>query len=553
MFKFFTFLVLALVISGCTTTVHYETPTGKIETNIWPELRDNFDLDHYEDMPEVQDQIRWFMRHKDYLYRVAMRGAPYIYYIRQEVNKSDIPGELVLLPIIESAYNPFNYSHSGAAGLWQFMPATASGFSVKQDWWYDGRRDIVASTQAALDYLKYLNQFFNGDWLLSIAAYNCGEGTVENAIHYNQLHGEPTDFWHLHLPQQTRTYVPELLALSAILSNPTRYPMQWPNTSDLPYFVVIKVDHQINLAEAAKMAGLSTQDLYELNPGFNRWASDPEGPQRIVIPADKEVQFKQALAELPNGSKVSWQHYTVHHGDTLNSIARHHNTNPKLIQVVNKLKTSYVRPGSALLVPVNQHELPSTVIGSVQNSLSNEKELPAARRVIHKIGSNDNLWVIAKAYHVSVSDIKKWNNLTNDSPLTPGSTLLIWTRDDPEYVQTYSSKLRPYLMYHVVTQGETLDGIAKKYHITPAHLEAANHLHNPVLKVGQRLVVPPLIKSLGKSPSLNRKVETVIVRPGDSIAKIAEKNHVKTSSLMQWNKLTDASVLHSGQKLVIYH
>jgi membrane-bound lytic murein transglycosylase D len=188
--------------------------------NLWDVLREEFTLPHYEDNPAVQEKIEWYMNNQDFLLRSATRAAPYLYYILQQVKKRHLPAELVLLPIIESGYNPFAISNMGAMGIWQMMPDTASGLGIKRDSWYDGRRDVIASTRAALNYLAYLQSFFDGNWLLAIAAYNTGEGNVLAAIRRNIREGYGTDFWSLPVAQQTKDYVPRLLALAVIISHP---------------------------------------------------------------------------------------------------------------------------------------------------------------------------------------------------------------------------------------------------------------------------------------------------------------------------------------------
>ena len=223
--------------------------------NLWDVLRDEFALPHYEKNYAVQAKIEWFMNNQDYLLRSASRAAPYLYYISQQVRKRHLPAELVLLPIIESGYNPFSVSNMGASGIWQLMPDTASGYGVKRDWWYDGRRDVIASTRAALNYLSYLQSFFEGNWLLAIAAYNTGEGNVLAAIKRNIRDGRDTDFWSLPVAQQTRDYVPSLLALAVIISHPEKYPVYFPPIQSAPYLAQVEVGTQINLKHAATLAG----------------------------------------------------------------------------------------------------------------------------------------------------------------------------------------------------------------------------------------------------------------------------------------------------------
>ncbi|MBT8135057.1 MAG: transglycosylase SLT domain-containing protein, partial [Gammaproteobacteria bacterium] len=204
--------------------------------SIWPRVRAGFQLPDDVEHKSLQDEIDWLARHPEYMQRVMRRADPFIYYILEEAEKRDLPTELVLLPIVESAYQPFAYSHGRAAGIWQFIPSTGKYYGLKQNWWYDGRRDIYASTQAALNYLESLNKQFKGDWMLALAAYNSGSGTVQRAIRRNKKQNKPTDFWHLKLPKETRAYVPKLLALKAVISDPDQYNVSLRCISDAPGF-----------------------------------------------------------------------------------------------------------------------------------------------------------------------------------------------------------------------------------------------------------------------------------------------------------------------------
>jgi len=279
--------------------------------NLWDILRENFALPHYENIPGVQEKVNWYMRNQDYLIRATSRAAPYLYYIAQEVKTRHLPAELVLLPIIESGYNPFSISSMGASGLWQLMPDTATGFGVKQDFWYDGRRDILVSTRAALNYLAYLQNFFEGNWLLAIAAYNTGEGNVLAAIKRNIRAGKNTDFWSLPLAQQTRDYVPSILALATIISHPERYPIYFPPVKNAPYLAQVDIGVQINLQLAAALAGMSYQKLMQLNPGFNRSATAKKGPFTLILPIEDVALFAENLKASPLGKQLPWVNYTV--------------------------------------------------------------------------------------------------------------------------------------------------------------------------------------------------------------------------------------------------
>ncbi len=254
--------------------------------DIWKQIAKDFTLSEYEDTPEVQKQIRWYQNHSKSLTQIAERAAPYLYYIHQQVREKGLPGELVLLPIIESAYNPFAYSQ-GASGLWQLMPQTGSRLGIKQSAAFDGRRDVVSSTQAALSYLGYLDNIFDDNWLLAIAAYNSGPGTVLNADKANKgAHGD-TEFWSLRLPATTKQYVPRLLAIAAIISNPEKYGIQLPNVPNEPYFAKVDITDPIALSKVAKLSEVPANDIYNLNAGYNQKQVATNAPKHLLIPVEK--------------------------------------------------------------------------------------------------------------------------------------------------------------------------------------------------------------------------------------------------------------------------
>src|SRR3990167_6402933 len=290
--------------------------------NLWDVLSEEFALPHYEHNPLVQEKIEWFMNNQEYLLRSAYRASPYLYYILQQVKKRHLPAELVLLPIIESGYNPFSLSNVGAAGIWQLMPDTASGLGIKRDSWYDGRRDIIASTRAALNYLDYLQNFFEGNWLYAIAAYNTGEGNVLSAIKRNIRGGISTNFWALPVDQETKDYVPSLLALATIISHPDQYPIYFPPIRNAPYLAQVDVGKQISLKYAATLAGISHQKMIQLNSGFGRSSTSTKGPSKLVLPIENIEQFTENLARSPLSRPINWMHYKVKSGDTIASVAK---------------------------------------------------------------------------------------------------------------------------------------------------------------------------------------------------------------------------------------
>ncbi|MCS6948190.1 MAG: transglycosylase SLT domain-containing protein, partial [Steroidobacteraceae bacterium] len=243
-------------------------------------LRSGFALPEV-DHPSIDAHLSWYARNPEYLERVFGRAELYLHHIVGEIEARGMPLELALLPVIESAFEPFAYSRARAAGLWQFIPGTGERFGLPQNWWYDGRRDVLESTRAALDYLQFMHDEFNGDWLLAAAGYNCGEHCVLRAIRENQAQGKPIDFWSLRLPAETRAYVPKLLAMSRLVANPELYGIAFSQIPNEPYFVKVDTGGQIDLKLAAELAGITHEELSELNPAFHRWATPPQGPHHL--------------------------------------------------------------------------------------------------------------------------------------------------------------------------------------------------------------------------------------------------------------------------------
>ncbi|MFQ5983000.1 MAG: transglycosylase SLT domain-containing protein, partial [Woeseiaceae bacterium] len=261
-------------------------------------LRDGFSFESVINR-RVQAELNWLMRHPDYVDRVFKRAQRFLPYIADEIEKRGLPLELALLPIVESGYDPFAYSHGRAAGLWQIIPGTARRHGIRQNWWYDGRRDVVDSTNGALKYLTRLHDMFDGDWLLAVASYNSGEGNVLKAVKRNRKKGRPTDFWNLKLSRETSSYVPRLLAVVELVRNPAEYGIALPSLIDESQFVVAETGGQLDLALASELAGIELDTLYAFNAGFNRWSTDPAGPHRLLLPVDVADSFDEALATVP--------------------------------------------------------------------------------------------------------------------------------------------------------------------------------------------------------------------------------------------------------------
>lgn len=448
--------------------------------DVWDVLRSEFSISHEVTRPEVQEQIRWLAAHPSYIHNVSRQSEPYIYHIVNQIKKRHLPGELALLPMIESAFNPFAYSGVGAAGLWQLMPKTGSELGLKQDWWYDGRRSIGPSTDAALNYLVYLNKYFNNNWILAIAAYDSGEGTISRAIKANTRPGTQAYFWNLTVPQETKAYVPRLLALAEIIQNPQRYHVNLPGIPFLPYFEEVNIGSQIDLNHAARLAGISYKELIKLNPGYNRWTTAPYKPFKLLIPTEKVELFNLNLSNLPEEKRVSWTKHRVQQGDSLDNIAIRYHTTKNLIKQLNQLTSNYIKPNQSILIPNSKNTAIVAKKQEVSAPPASVQPFTGARnhRLIHIVQANDTYQKLQRLYGASEKAIKIWNKLATNQALSPGQQLVIWKQ---------INQATPYK----VKLGDTLSGIAKNHQTNVNRLIELNPSlsRSSSLQLGQTLLV----------------------------------------------------------------
>jgi len=315
--------------------------------DLFDRLRLGYQLDPVDDAA-IDERVAFFLNHPAFIDQSFLHSERYLFYVVQEIEKRHMPMELALLPVIESAYNPYAYSRARAAGMWQFIAPTAKRYAVKVDWWQDGRRDIIQSTHAALDYLSALHDQFDNDWLLAIAAYNCGENAVQHAIDVNKAQGLPTDFWHLHLPRETRGYVPSLLAMARIVGNPAAYGLEFTPIPNEPYFASVEVNRPLNLRVAAQMLGLPKNELHALNPAFNRFATPPNEHLNLLVPFSAKSAFEQALAQMPDQDLMPLERVTLSKKQSLASLAKAHGLPLELLTQLNPNSSG---PGQTVLIP----------------------------------------------------------------------------------------------------------------------------------------------------------------------------------------------------------
>jgi len=458
--------------------------------SIWPRLRAGFQLPDNAKHKALQNEIEWFAKHHKYMQRVMRRADPFLYYILQEAEKRNLPSELVLLPIVESAYQPFAYSHGRAAGIWQFIPATGRLYGLKQNWWYDGRRDIYASTQAALNYLENLSKLFKGDWMLALAAYNSGSGTVQRAIRRNKKLNKPTDFWHLKLPKETRMYVPKLLALKEIINHPEQYSVSLRCIPDAPGFKQVKTKAQIDLALAAELAELDLETLYNYNPAFNRWATDPDGPHSLLLPVASAEVFEKNYSKLPASKYLRWKRHKIKSGETLSQIAVKYNTSIKHLRKVNNIRGNNIRAGKYIMIPVSSRNNASYALSSSQRlkATQNIKRGSHSKRINHIVQNGESFWTIARKYKVNMHKLAKWNGMAIKDPLKKGQKLVIWssgTRTASAKTHNPNSTIKS--IHYTVRNGDSLSRIASRYRVNVKDLHRWNKLKGKYIQPGQRL------------------------------------------------------------------
>lgn len=445
----------------------------------------------------IDREIKRYQRSPRYLKRLLTRSAPYIHYVTEVLHKNGLPLDLALLPVVESGYDPFAYSAGSASGMWQFIGSTARLYGIEINWWYDGRRDVVASTQAAVRFLRDLYGYAKGDWSHALAAYNAGWAAVSRRIDRNRRHGRSVEFWHLSLPRETRDYVPRFYALAHIVNNPDKYNLSLPPIPNRRVLSFVDVGSQIDLARAADLANLPPTVLYKINPGFNRWASPPQGPHVLAVPATHESVFVEAIGALSEKERIRWHQHKVQPGDSISQLASESNTTVDEIARVNDLQDpDDIRAYTNIIIPSAIYPAANYSHSTRLRRLYAQKKArarPGQTKHIHVVKKKDTLWSIARQYDLEdYKQIAKWNKISPKSILRPGQDLLLF------------------------------------------------------LPERDKAVVSP--KS--RKPVIRRIVYSV--RPNDSPARIARRFSVPTKSVLKWNQLSQDSVIHPGQELTLY-
>ena len=462
------------------------------QSNLWSYIANQQKLE-INNNPRIQQQLGWFKKHPDYLTRISERAQPYLYLVVQEIEKEGLPIEIALLPIVESAYYPFSYSHGTAVGVWQFIPSTGRLYGLDQGWWHEDRRHILNSTRAAARYLKDLSKMFNGDWMLAVAAYNAGPGRIQNAVKINQKARKQTDYWSLDLPKETERYIPKLLALSMIVKDPSKFGQQLTPIDNSKFLEVVELNSQFDLALIAQWTGLSIDEIYTYNPGLRRWATPVSLPYELLLPVSTVKSFEDNLEKAGKMPRISWLRHQIKSGDSLIYLAKKYKTTVDQIRSVNELQSDLIRAGEYLIVPLAQENEGYYSLSEKQREKSRLNTEKNAEKIIYKVVSGDSLWKIAVQFDTTVNNLVRWNQLDLSSPLRIDKELVIWVED--------SNKT----------------GLAE---ITRTGID------------------------------IDTKI-TYMVRAGDNLSKIASKYSVKVKDVLSWNNIKESQILKPGQKLLI--
>ena len=406
-----------------TASSSHKVAEVEIPADLWIRIRRGFAMPDLQ-VDLVQDREQWYANRPDYIERMTARSSKYLYHIVEEIERRGMPTELALLPFIESAFNPQAVSSARASGMWQFMPRTGKDFDLKQNAFRDDRRDVLASTRAALDYLQRLHGMF-GDWHLALAAYNWGEGNVGKAINRNQRAGQPVAYTDLRMPAETRMYVPKLQAMKNLVANPQDKGIQLPSIPNHPYFQTVPLPRDMDVALVARLAEVPLEDFKALNPSAHRPVLLAGGTPHILLPWDSAEIF-QRNKDAYEGRLASWTVWVAPKNMKVPEAAKKVGMSEDELRSVNKIPPRMlIKAGSALLVPRStrqDNDVTSKVADNGQLNLAPEVTL---RKQTIKARKKDSLASVAKRYRVAIADVAKWNNLSPDSALKSGQKLVL--------------------------------------------------------------------------------------------------------------------------------
>jgi len=404
------------------------TSVDVLPPDLWERIRRGFDVPDLSS-PLVESRERFYAERPEQMKRMAERASRYLFHIVDEIERRGMPTEIALLPFIESAFNPQAQSPAAASGIWQFIPGTGKTFGLRQNTFLDERRDVLESTRAALDYLTKLHDMF-GDWHLALAAYNWGEGAVQRAIERNQRKGLPTDYASLDMPNETRNYVPKLQAVKNIIANPGEFHIDLPRIDNERYFATIPATRDIDLASAARFAGMTTEEFRALNPSFNRPVIFAATQPQIVLPVDRVEVFRRAM-QLADSTLASYSTYTVGRRERIETIAARYGIEPSDLRTLNNIpRGMLVRAGSTLIVPGSGDtaavDVSAAAVRNTQVAYEPEVVVRSSRRVMLSARAGETVAEFARRSGVSVALVREWNKLGGNDRLNAGQSLAVY-------------------------------------------------------------------------------------------------------------------------------
>lgn len=533
---------------------------------VWPEITPHFNLSK-QYMGKYDRLIEFYQKRKRHLEASFERSEPYFFYIKNQVASRNMPMEIALLPVVESGFIPRARSHKKAVGLWQFIPSTGKMYGLEQNWWFDGRSDLVKSTKAALDFLQDLHKQNNGDWLLALASYNAGYGAVLKAQkRYRKKHPKTPkdvhlDYWQLQpfLPKETARYVPKLLATAHMLEYADAYDLNIHPVDNSAHFEIVHLDKQVSLNTIARSMNLSKETLFDLNPGYRRAATPPmrnNAQHHLLLPTDKAETFKKLFAQNPEKFTVKWQRHKVKSGDYLGKIANQYGTRVAAIKQLNNLRNNNIRVNQTLLIPIasaSQNTNPKNTSGTQLVKATDLKTKSASNRVFasadsskfvnYKVQNGDSLWKIANRFNVSIKDLKEWNKLSKNNLRKNQMLKIAQTKTLPAGKSQINQAVLSVKKYYKIQKGDVLSIIAEDFGVSVSQLKKWNKLSSSNIRPGQQLTI-------WQGPQMSKHKEYK-VKNGDNLWLIAKNHQLSTRILARYNSISLNTMLRPGQVLKI--
>lgn len=520
---------------------------------IWDAMRNRFHLAE-KNMGKYDKYIEFYQKRQKHFEASAQRSELYLYYIKSQVEARNMPMEIALLPLVESGFKANARSHKAAVGLWQFIPSTGKMYGLQQNWWFDGRRDVIKSTKAALDFLEHLYQKNNQDWLLALASYNAGYGAVLRAQkkyrkkHPNTPEATHLSFWQLqpYLPRETSHYAPKLLAAAHLIQYSKSYQLSLHPVANEPSFEVVKLNKQISLPAVASALKMDSRLLQQLNPGYLRQATPPKDDHFLLLPDEQLSTFQKQYQKDASRFTVAWQRHKIRPGDVLGKIAQKYGTSVRSIKRLNRLSSNRIRIGQTLLIPIADTSGQSIQLAEAADTPKAQKTSGRSHDSFstYRVKNGDSLWKIARANNVSIQDLKRWNKLSGNATLRPRQILKIAAGINKVALSSNQVNYGQIKKTYQVKSGDNLSLIAMRNGVSVSQIRKWNQLAaKSLIRPGKKLIIWQ-----GPETSKHREYR---VKNGDNLWVIAKQHKVSTQKLAKYNSLSLKSLLKPGQVIKI--